>query len=245
MNNAVVLAGGLGTRIVDTFPDTPKVLIEVGGRPILDIQLEMLWQIGVTKSTVVTAHMHNAVEAHLTRLESPMDVRIVKEDTPTGTLRALEAGLSGLSPEWEVLWLNGDTLIPKSSWGILAEVVATNPKEKIIALGSTSPPLDYSDSFQLSNNAIVGRRRLSADEATNARTPQYFSSGLFFSKVGSLQNWIQQTEGSSNGSIEAGLIELAIRDKRAHLHPKSIEFFDIGTPLGHARAENFFGGETN
>lgn len=41
IKHLVVVAGGKGTRLADRFPEVPKVLVPVGGKPVLDHQLEL------------------------------------------------------------------------------------------------------------------------------------------------------------------------------------------------------------
>ena len=44
---AIILCGGLSTRLGDITKETPKILLEIGNRTILDIQLELLKEAGV------------------------------------------------------------------------------------------------------------------------------------------------------------------------------------------------------
>ncbi|MGQ9661368.1 MAG: NTP transferase domain-containing protein, partial [Kiritimatiellia bacterium] len=46
---AVILAGGLGTRIRSLYPDRPKALIPIAGKPFLQWQIEWLMGLGITK----------------------------------------------------------------------------------------------------------------------------------------------------------------------------------------------------
>lgn len=68
---AVILAAGIGSRLRPLTDRTPKALLEVGGRPILDHTLEALWRNGVQEAVVVTGHLSGQVEDHVARSELP------------------------------------------------------------------------------------------------------------------------------------------------------------------------------
>ena len=65
--NAILLAAGYGTRIRSLFPDTPKALIEVGGRALIDHLLANLARSGVVESALVVTNdrYHAALQRHL------------------------------------------------------------------------------------------------------------------------------------------------------------------------------------
>ena len=64
----VILAGGLGTRIRHLFPNVPKALIPINGRPFISYQLEKLNSQGINNVIIATGYMSSeiqkAVEAH-------------------------------------------------------------------------------------------------------------------------------------------------------------------------------------
>ena len=48
VSKVIILAGGKGTRLPVSARDMPKPLVKVGGKPILQHQLEALWRAGLT-----------------------------------------------------------------------------------------------------------------------------------------------------------------------------------------------------
>jgi len=107
---AFVLAGGLGTRLRDAFPDEPKALAPVGGRPFLDRLLEILRTEGVTDVVLCTGHRAAAIEAHVGD-GAAHGLRIVHsvEPAPLGTGGALAFARAHV--QGAALVLNGDTLV--------------------------------------------------------------------------------------------------------------------------------------
>ncbi|HEY5240265.1 MAG TPA: nucleotidyltransferase family protein, partial [Polyangiaceae bacterium] len=62
---AVVLAGGLATRMRPQTLTVPKSMLEVAGRPFVDWQLERLAACGFNDVVMCVAHLAEQIEAHV------------------------------------------------------------------------------------------------------------------------------------------------------------------------------------
>lgn len=94
VDTAMVLAAGLGTRIRALDPDTPKPLIKVAGRPLIDYTLSMLTEGGVERAVVNVHHKADQIEAYLAKREG-LAIDISDErgellETGGGIVKALE-----------------------------------------------------------------------------------------------------------------------------------------------------------
>jgi choline kinase len=74
---AVILSAGIGSRLLPLTREIPKCLVEVGGRSILDHQLEALHAAGVTRAVIVGGYRYRQIGAHLTRAAPPLPVRLL------------------------------------------------------------------------------------------------------------------------------------------------------------------------
>ena len=71
---AVILAAGFGSRLQPLTDDTPKCLLDVGGKTILARQLERIAAAGIPRAVVVTGHLADLVESHLRATPPPLPV---------------------------------------------------------------------------------------------------------------------------------------------------------------------------
>jgi bifunctional UDP-N-acetylglucosamine pyrophosphorylase/glucosamine-1-phosphate N-acetyltransferase len=105
---AVILAAGLGTRLRPYTLETPKPLLEVKGRPILDWALAALPR-PVGRVVVVVHYLAERVEAYLRQQRHFQHWLTVKQEQPRGTGDALRACREHLQSD-RFLVLNGDDL---------------------------------------------------------------------------------------------------------------------------------------
>lgn len=108
VTQAVVLAGGRGTRLGELTAHTPKPLLPVGGRPFLDWIVGGLESQGVTDVILVVGYMPDTFEAWLDTSPSKIGLRSFVESEPLGTGGALPLMTDWLDETFFVL--NGDTL---------------------------------------------------------------------------------------------------------------------------------------
>lgn len=115
IDRAVLLAAGLGLRMRPLTVDTPKPLLTLGGRTLLDHALDRMAEAGVD-TVVVNAHWHaEQIEAHLAARPPPPHTILRHEtellDTGGAVAAALEAGLIGPGAFFvansDSLWLDG------------------------------------------------------------------------------------------------------------------------------------------
>jgi dTDP-glucose pyrophosphorylase/CBS domain-containing protein len=105
---AVVMAGGQGSRLRPLTENTPKPMLPVGGRPVLEHIVEQLRDEGITRIHVTTHYHADKIMRHFGGGESfGVDIQYVNEDVPLGTGGAL--GLLA-PPDETVLVINGDIL---------------------------------------------------------------------------------------------------------------------------------------
>jgi mannose-1-phosphate guanylyltransferase len=117
--NAMILAAGRGTRLGALGAAMPKVLIDVGGRPLLAWHVDNLRRAGARR-VVVNAHHHaEQVEAAVRDHDGSLDVVCVREPELLGTAGGVRNALEELG-DGPFLILYGDILVQEPVDGVLA-----------------------------------------------------------------------------------------------------------------------------
>jgi N-acetyl-alpha-D-muramate 1-phosphate uridylyltransferase len=109
---AVILAGGLATRMRPHTLTVPKAMLPVAGRPFVDWQLERLAEAGIRDVVMCVAHLAEQIEAHVGD-GARFGLRVVwahEGSTLLGTGGAIRAALEHLAPTLLVTY--GDSYLP-------------------------------------------------------------------------------------------------------------------------------------
>ncbi|MEI9946591.1 MAG: HAD-IIIA family hydrolase [Chitinophagaceae bacterium] len=109
IKEAIILAGGLGTRLRDAVPDLPKCMAPVAGRPFLFYVINALRMEGVERFVFSLGHKHEVIETYLADQFSRLDYQCVIEEEPLGTGGAIQLACQNAQDE-NVIVANGDTL---------------------------------------------------------------------------------------------------------------------------------------
>ena len=105
---AVLMAGGFGKRLMPMTASTPKPMLEIGGRPILERIIGQLRDSGIGRVSVTTHYRHDQIADHFGDGENfGVDIDYVREDNPLGTAGALSMIER---PDTPVLVMNSDIL---------------------------------------------------------------------------------------------------------------------------------------
>jgi len=106
--NAVILAGGLGTRLREAVPDLPKVLAPVNGRPFLCYVLDRLADAGCSTAVLAVGYGRDVVRSVIGARHGSVAIKYSEEQTPLGTGGAAAHAAKFVSTA-DVVVLNGDT----------------------------------------------------------------------------------------------------------------------------------------
>ncbi len=105
---AIVLAGGFGTRLQSVVSDVPKPMAEVQGKPFLEHILLYLQKNGITRVILSVGYKHEVIKDYFNHSFAGMVLDYVVEDEPLGTGGAILKAWPSLKSE-HVFVINGDT----------------------------------------------------------------------------------------------------------------------------------------
>ena len=114
--NAYIYAAGRGQRLGDAFQNRAKILLEIGGRTILEWHVIRLCETKVQELRIVIGYQADEICKFIARLESLYPIKILpihNSDYTEGSVLSLNASLPWLNKESQpVLIMDGDVLYP-------------------------------------------------------------------------------------------------------------------------------------
>jgi bifunctional UDP-N-acetylglucosamine pyrophosphorylase/glucosamine-1-phosphate N-acetyltransferase len=192
---AVVLAAGRGERLWPLTEDTPKPLLPIANKPILERTLEALASAGVHQIILVVGFLNEKIRDRLRKGEAiGSEIRYVKQRTPKGTADALGTCSKELQGEDRFLVVYGDdyyqTSVPRT-------FLAKSRGNKGITIGTAN--VQDSSSFGM----IQSRRGLVTDirEKESKAEPGPVNAGIYLMDQ-SIFSAIRKTKRSIRGELE-------------------------------------------
>ena len=229
-DQAVILAGGLGTRMLPRTERIPKILLPVAGRPFGAWLLERLAAAGFAEALLCIGHLGEEVQRALGD-GSAFGLRIryaADGERLLGTAGALRRALAELSPTFLVTY--GDSYLPFDYRAPLRDLRA-HPE----ALG-TMAVFANDDRFDRSNTAVAGDRVLRYEKRPRGAPPDpelryidYGATALRREVVAALPEGVPHDLSAVQSDLAAaGKLRAFTADRR---------FFEIGSEGGLADLE--------
>lgn len=165
IKEAIILAGGLGTRLRPVVSDKPKCMAPVAGRPFLHYLIRFLQTGGIESFIFSVGYMHEIIEVYLQEAHPQLSYSFSVEKEPLGTGGAIRLACAR-SREAHVMVCNGDTLYKVDCQGLSA----FHEKTQAACTLSLKP---------MKNFERYGAVRLNPDHSVEAfEEKQFCSSGL-------------------------------------------------------------------
>ncbi len=224
---AVILAGGLATRLLPRSENLPKSLISVAGRPFIDWQLELLAKSGLSRVVLCIGHLGAQLRAHVgDGARFGLSVTYSEDGpTPLGTAGALRRALALLEPLTLVTY--GDSYLPFDYRLPLLDLRA-HPE----ALGSMSVFANRGQ-WDTSNTRVVGERVLEYSKRPSADC-EYIDYGALALRREVIAT-LPEAEPAALDTLQA---ELAARGQLRAL-PVAQRFYEIGSESGISDLERY------
>jgi NDP-sugar pyrophosphorylase family protein len=217
---AVILAGGLGTRMRPLTETIPKPMLPVLGKPFLYHQIELLRSHRIRRILLLVAYLGEEIERFFSD-GSHLGVRIEYsyEPSPIGTGGALKNAEARLDSEF--MLLNGDTYLDIDYQGLISAYRACRCEALIVA-------------FENKENRMAGNLALAVDGSVTAYSKKD-SAGLTHVDAGVIildKSILQLIPAEKACSLEEEIYPTLIRTGKMRAWPTSQVFIDIGSPEG-------------
>ncbi len=221
---ALVLAGGLGTRLREVAPHLPKPMIPVAGRPFLEYLLDRLIAGGISEIMLSVGYLADVIVNHFGNRYRSAEISYAVEDEPLGTGGAIRHALGGESSEpW--LILNGDTLLDLNYQSFFSWY-AKNPSDLAIVLRRVSDVGRY------------GAVKTEGEHVTGFLEKGLSGEGLINAGIYVLKPALMGALGlNGRFSFETDLLQPHAGKLAPRAYVSEDFFIDIGTPEDYERAQ--------
>jgi len=225
---AVILAGGLGTRLRAVVADRPKILAPVHRKPFLAYLLEYLAAEGLRKAVLCVGYRSEQVMAALGKSYAGLRLAYSMEPSPLGTGGALRLALP-LADSGPVIAMNGDSfcrapLRPLWQWHHACRAAGT------LLLTRVEDTARYGCVGRDENGQLTA-----FEEKGEHRGPGWISAGVYVLS----RRMIQEIGGEKAVSLEREVFPRWL-GRGLYGWPCETAFLDIGTPESYSMAEAFF-----
>jgi D-glycero-alpha-D-manno-heptose 1-phosphate guanylyltransferase len=224
---AIILAGGLGTRLRSAVPDVPKPMAPIRGRPFLEYLMTYWVSQGITRFVLSVGYRRQTIEEHFGQRYGAAEIDYAVEATPLGTGGGLIIAMSKMRSQGPWLVLNGDTFFEVNR-NELAQFHDERGADATLALH----PVD--DNRRYTGVELAADQRIT--QLTSAAGGRRLVNGGVYLLGAALLAGLPYRAGD-RVSLETEILENALlRHKRLYGMVSPGAFIDIGVPDDYARA---------
>lgn len=224
VKSAIILTGGLGTRLRPLTNDTPKPLLKVGEKPIVEVILDRLAISGIQESVLTTGYLAEKIETYFQAGEyKDMSVKCVRESKKLGTAGPVRLARDLVSEP--VLVMNGD-ILTKMNFRSMMNFHNDHEAVMTVAVKQYDFQVPYGV-VEVSDNFITG---------VTEKPTYYFhvNAGIYLMNFSAIDTIPKNTYIDMPDVIE----RLVQKGQKVCSFPVSEYWLDIGRPSDFERANN-------
>jgi NDP-sugar pyrophosphorylase family protein len=226
---AIIICGGLSTRLGEITKTTPKILLDIKGKTVLDWQLEKLKKLGIDEAVLAAGHLSNELIKQVGESRNGVRLNYAVEKERLGTGGAIKHAWKHIPGEDSVIVLNGDILTTTD----LAHMVGKLKKESDGLILATKVP----DAASYGTLEYDATHHLKAFKEKEGRHEPGYINGGFYLFNNSFKKYFPQADSFS---IEYDVFPNV---KELYVAESDEPWIDIGVPERLAWAREFWDGE--
>ena len=225
---ALILAGGLGTRLQKVVSDRSKVMAEINGKSFLCYLLDQLAEADIERAVVSTGYMAEQIEERIGGKYKDVEIVYSKEENPLGTGGALKLAVRVIGTKY-CLVMNGDSYTEFDPASLLMNHKKSDSSITIVVK-------EVKDSSRYGTIQMDEQNKI-VEFTEKGRTA---ARGLINAGVYIIENLaLQEIPGKIPCSLEHDFFPFMI-ERGINGYKTGGRFIDIGTPKSYAKAEKFF-----
>jgi mannose-1-phosphate guanylyltransferase len=217
---AVILAGGLGTRLRPLTEAIPKPMVHVAGVPYLEHQLRLLAKQGIRDVLLLTGYLGEQIEARFGNGERlGLEISYAREREPMGTGGALRAARDKLQDAFLVIY--GDSYLPIQYCEVLQRLISAGAGGVVVVYDNSLGDTCVKNNIDLDDRGYVSRYEKDSPDRMS-----YVEAGVLSFR----RSVVDLVPPTRVVSLEKEIFPKLIREKRLAALVTRQRFYDIGTP---------------
>jgi D-glycero-alpha-D-manno-heptose 1-phosphate guanylyltransferase len=223
IKEAIILAGGFGTRLKELVKETPKSMALIGDKPFLTYIFDHLLKFRVEKAVIAAGYKHEDIVASFGNSYKGISLEYSIENKPLKTGGAILKATKTITSRYCFV-INGDTF-----FNVDLSLFEESFKKNLTVLSVALKPMVGFDRY--GSVTIEGGRIISFNEK------KYCENGLINGGVYILdKQWINSNAQSEIFSFEKDLLEKSVNKDFISYFLSDTYFIDIGIPEDYLRA---------
>lgn len=218
---AIILAGGFGTRLSHIMPDLPKPMAPINGRPFLEYILDYLCRNDINSVVLAVGYKAEIIKKHFGNKYKKIDIVYSTEHIALGTGGAIKKAL-GDCKEDNIFVINGDTYFDVD----LAKMLDFH----INAKSNISIAIKSMDDFDRFGSVIVEDNIIKRFEEKKHKMEGKINGGIYIINKKIMSNMKKKVFSFENDILESGLYKLYAFESEGY-------FIDIGIPKDYTKAQ--------
>jgi len=222
---AIVLAGGLGTRLQGILPDIPKCMAPVNGKPFLTYILDYLISQDISKVVLSVGYRKDHIISYFGNCYQSLTIEYAIEDQPLGTGGAVKLALTHCSQD-QVFVINGDTyFLPELN--VIENVHIKTFADITIAVKQMSETRRYGLIITKQDDRIIDFREKNPESGSG-----WINGGIYLINKQIFDEFPEKNYSLENDIFKAYCLRLKIQAFKT-----KADFLDIGIPEDYAKAQ--------
>ena len=220
---AIILAGGLGTRLREVVKDLPKPMAPINGKPFLYYIFKWLKQYPVRKIIISAGYKSESIIEYFGRSFMDIPIGYAIEEKPLGTGGGIRFALLETTGK-DILVINGDTYFPVDIQSFFNKHFATSGKISIALK-------------KMNNFSRYGTVKCNNDDIVRFNEKKFCSEGLINGGIYIInRDFIESRNLPVSFSFEEEVLEKEAGSMLLKCMVFNNEFIDIGIPEDYNRA---------
>lgn len=225
LRSAVILAAGKGTRMGEITRQTPKPMLPIQGRPMLEHILERLAAAGIDRFFLVTGYQHEQIEQHFRRWPLPIEFREQQPVNGTGSAARLAKDFARAEP---FLLTYADILCDPAEYLRCSHILEQHRRAaSVLAVKQVEDPWQGAAVYE-----DDGRIRQIVEKPPQGASTTHWNSAGFYAFRPLLFDYLDRVEPSPRNEYElTSALDLMLEDGlELRISPIAGAWRDVGRP---------------